>query len=152
MNRSPLKRNRGTGSLFRDQQGQPRHLLAQRRKPRRVRQPLRSHVLAQQIVVPRLASLGTTPSQGPRPSRGPRRGVEDLEAAREQFREIVADLSGENVEPDKTRNSSPDLRTLSLLGGPPVRERDVKMIGTTRATESMSILTNKLAHDFIKAL
>src|SRR6266536_606592 len=36
---------------------------------------------------PRLASLGTTPSQGPRPGRGPRRGVEDLEAALEQFRE-----------------------------------------------------------------
>ena len=51
-------------------------------------------VLAQEIVVPRLASLGTTPSQGQRPSRGRRRGVEDLEAALEQFREITNDLSG----------------------------------------------------------
>jgi len=40
-------------------------------------------VLAQEVVVPRLASLGTTPSQGQRPSRGRRRGVEDLEAALE---------------------------------------------------------------------
>ena len=38
-------------------------------------------VLAQEIVVPRLASLGTTPSQGRRPSRGQRRGVEDFETA-----------------------------------------------------------------------
>ena len=41
-------------------------------------------VLAPEIVVPRLASLGTTPSQGPRPGRGPRRGVDYLEAALEQ--------------------------------------------------------------------
>ena len=40
-------------------------------------------VLAQEIVVPRLVSLGTTPSQGIRPSRVLRRGVEDLEAALE---------------------------------------------------------------------
>jgi hypothetical protein len=31
-------------------------------------------VLAQEVVVPRLVSLGTTPSQGTRPRRGPRRG------------------------------------------------------------------------------
>ena len=42
-----------------------------------------SDVLAQEIVVPRLVSLGTTPSQGIRPSRVLRRGVEDLEAALE---------------------------------------------------------------------
>jgi hypothetical protein len=36
-------------------------------------------VLAQEIVVPRLVSLGTTPSQGIRPSRVLRRGVEDLD-------------------------------------------------------------------------
>ena len=61
-------------------------------------------ILAQEIVVPRLASLGThsspepqaegTPSQDPRPARGPRRGVEDLEAALERFREIATDLGG----------------------------------------------------------
>ena len=54
-------------------------------------------VLAQEIVVPRFASLGTTPSQDPRPARGPRRGVEDLEAALEQFREIATDLAIEKV-------------------------------------------------------
>ena len=52
-------------------------------------------VLAQEIVVPRLASLGTTPSQGPRPGRGPRRGVDYLEAVLEEFREIATDLGGE---------------------------------------------------------
>ena len=56
--------------------------------------------------MPRLASLGTptspepqaegTPSQDPRPARGPRRGVEDLEAALEQFREIATDSGAEN--------------------------------------------------------
>jgi hypothetical protein len=51
-------------------------------------------VLAQEIVVPRLASLGTTPSQGTGPGRGPRRGVEDLEAL-EQFHEIAADLGAD---------------------------------------------------------
>lgn len=50
-------------------------------------------VLAQEIVVLRLASLGTTPSQDRRPARGPRRGAGDLEAAVEQFREIANDLS-----------------------------------------------------------
>lgn len=49
-------------------------------------------VLAQEIVVPRLAALRTTPSQDPRPARGPRRGVEDLEAALEQFCKIANDL------------------------------------------------------------
>ena len=57
-----------------------------------------AELLAQEIVVPRLASLGTTPSQDPRPARGPRRGVEDLEAALEQFREIAADLGKSNVQ------------------------------------------------------
>jgi hypothetical protein len=46
-------------------------------------------VLAQEIVVPRLASLGTTPSQDPRPARGQRRGVDDLQASLEQFRAIA---------------------------------------------------------------
>jgi type I restriction enzyme M protein len=58
-------------------------------------------VLAQEIVVPRLASLGTTPSQDPRPARGPRRGVEDLETALELFREIATDLRGQEAEPEK---------------------------------------------------
>ena len=52
----------------------------------------RREVLAQEIVVPRLASLGTTPSQDPRPARGPPRGVDDLEAALAQFGTIAADL------------------------------------------------------------
>ena len=60
-------------------------------------------VLAQEIVVPRLASLGTTPSQGKRPSSGPRRRVEDLEAALEQFREIATDQRAEVP----TENCSP---------------------------------------------
>ena len=59
-------------------------------------------VLAQEIVVPRLASLGTTPSQDPRPARGPRRGVEDLEAALEEFREIATDLGVEGREREKS--------------------------------------------------
>ena len=48
-------------------------------------------VLAQEIVVPRLSSLGTIVSQDLRAGRGPHRGVEDLEAALEQFREIAVD-------------------------------------------------------------
>jgi len=55
-------------------------------------------VVAQEIVVPRLASLGTTPSQDSRPARGPRRGVEDLEAALEQFREIMTDFGRDDME------------------------------------------------------
>jgi len=62
-------------------------------------------ILAQEIVLPRLASLGTpsspepqaegTPSQDPRPARGPRRGVDDLEATLERFREIANDSGAE---------------------------------------------------------
>ena len=69
-------------------------------------------ILAQEIVVPRLASLGTpsspepqaegTPSQEPRSARGPRRGVEDLEAALEQLRAIAMDLRRQEAEPEKS--------------------------------------------------
>jgi hypothetical protein len=53
-------------------------------------------VHAQEIVVPRLTSLGTTPSQDYGLGHEPRRGVEDLEAAVEQFREIAENLDSEN--------------------------------------------------------
>jgi hypothetical protein len=53
-------------------------------------------VHAQEIVVPRLTSLGTTPSQDYGLDHEPRRGVEDLEAALEQFREIAANLDSED--------------------------------------------------------
>ena len=59
----------GIRLVFQSLQGQPRHLLAQRRKPRRIRK-LRD--LAQEI-------------------------VDDLEAALEQFREIAADLRANSV-------------------------------------------------------
>ena len=49
-------------------------------------------VLAHEIVVPRLASLGTTPSQGTRPGRGPRRGVEDLEALEQLILALLTQL------------------------------------------------------------
>jgi len=48
-------------------------------------------VLAQEIIVPRLVSLGTTPSQGIRPSRVLCRGVKDLDPPSKQFREIAAE-------------------------------------------------------------
>jgi type I restriction enzyme M protein len=55
-------------------------------------------VLAQEIVVHRLASLRTTQSQGSRPGREPRRRIEDLEAALEQFCEIANDLGADGTE------------------------------------------------------
>ena len=73
-------------------------------------------VLAQEIVVPRLASLGTTPSQDPRPARGPRRGVDDLEAALEQFREIVADLYSELIALKRRSVQSRDKKGNGIAG------------------------------------
>jgi hypothetical protein len=49
----------------------------------------------------------------------PRRGVEDLEAAREQFREIAADLSGDSSEIEKEqalRDLEAEIRKESLTG------------------------------------
>jgi hypothetical protein len=54
------------------EKSQPRHLLAPRRKPGRIRQPSDPDVLPQEI-------------------------VEDLEAALEQFREIAEDLRANSV-------------------------------------------------------
>ncbi|HEY6368914.1 MAG TPA: hypothetical protein VI585_29360 [Candidatus Binatia bacterium] len=58
--------------------------------------PLRDpDIPAQEIVVPRLTSRGTTPSQGYGQAVDRVEAVEDLEAALEQFHEIATDLGGE---------------------------------------------------------
>ncbi|HEY6368917.1 MAG TPA: hypothetical protein VI585_29375 [Candidatus Binatia bacterium] len=56
-------------------------------------------MLVQELVVPRLTSRGTTPSQGYGQAVDRVEAVEDLEAAIEQLREIAADLGAKDTEP-----------------------------------------------------